>query len=311
LVCAAATAVGVVAASGCARLCDDPISGERAVCDGNVAVLLENDTCGIEQQVSRTDCATQGLVCAPRPHRAFGYDAACVKPCARDEDCPAGQICDPSVPATGWSSTCQPPLVAGEDCTTQPTHCAQSLVCGPPPPPPPKWDPGVLDASADASADAQTDADVDATADAQADASIDAAAEVDAGGTGTRVCQDDCTHVDPTAPSCLPGAPSTCVGLQIMRCRCGVAAPEDPSVDPCGAACVIAADDGHALCALSSDPDPRCQALRAEIPGFDGSYCDGNAQVQCSWGYDTSRTPCPVGLVCIDTGGNTFCGPKQ
>jgi hypothetical protein len=45
---------------------------------------------------------------------------------------------------------------------------------------------------------------------------------------------------------------------------------------------------GGALCALSSDPDPKCDGRE--------SYCDGSARISCRAGYATASEDCASGL---------------
>lgn len=96
------------------------------------------------------------------------------------------------------------------------------------------------------------------------------------------------------APSCpmapvdpADSVPSFCAGDVRVLCRDGYAIERIP----CGAFCVVPeGTNGHALCSLSSAPDPACTGRI--------STCIDGAIVACEWGFPTRRAECPGRTAC-------------
>jgi hypothetical protein len=87
------------------------------------------------------------------------------------------------------------------------------------------------------------------------------------------------------------GGQSQCDGEVAMSCtpvETGSGTYYAWSKTACAAnACKLDAQTGQAFCALSPEPDPRCDSDRA-------SFCDGTTIVSCESGYVTSRSDCAV-----------------
>jgi hypothetical protein len=274
----AAVGVGTVVlvlVQGCLpNECDSEMRDESS-CDGNVSVHHRYRTCSgygtigspshstTGDTYSRNDCATYGQVC---------INGACVTPCTTDAQCPPAQYCSAAVKSGDGKSTCQPRRALGAGCTDDPTHCASGLLCSPPAP---AWDAGAKDAAADGPA---TDA---------SSAAPDARAPV------PLTCQKDCSLVDAGSAACPVGAPSVCVGANVVTCTCGAQAGVAKTCDP-SQYCVVLPSTGVATCALAPTPDPVCTST-----GGSGERCDGTARVQCADGYITSREPCAAGERCV------------
>jgi hypothetical protein len=113
-----------------AAACSFPFGGEceeiwstETTCDGNVIVT---SAChgGGSPDVNRTDCTDTGQVCLQED----GW-AACVTPCASNDDCGAAEYCSTTTETRG-GGTCAPSGNSYDACdVSNPRSCMTGLRC--------------------------------------------------------------------------------------------------------------------------------------------------------------------------------------
>jgi hypothetical protein len=234
-------------------------------CDGNVSTGTRS-ACGQTKKLPPVDCSATNQTC-------IASRGTCATLCAHDSDCAPSGYCSATALA-GGPPICVAPLLKGADCTGQPTHCDQGLVCA--------VEGGAGDAGANASDGG------------------------DAGANARMTCQENCTGITASA-QCPTEDATVCVGNAKMTCHCFVPQTTLGTCDP-GTFCVLPqknATDFAApppLCALAQAPDPKCPNTNDS-----SSYCDGDARVFCDHGYSTTRTPCPSSQHCTQDSIGALC----
>jgi hypothetical protein len=136
----------------------------------------------------------------------------------------------------------------------------------------------------------------------------------------TEVCSDQCLSNTvasgatctacssaPTTPEprCNSAVNSVCDGNAVRICACELALAPTPCDG--GTVCVGANRDGlhvatEAFCALSSQPDARCQGTGIRV------ICDGATLLRCQDGFLVATTRCS-GTCAVDSNGQPRCQP--
>ena len=110
-----------------------------------------------------------------------------------------------------------------------------------------------------------------------------------------------CAESSGPVPECQQDG-RVCYQGAIGTCRAGYL--ESSTACATGSTCAAVGGSYGPICVLSTTPDPSCPPPSG--PFQESSYCSGNTQVSCQWGYTVERANCVTNF-CTEVGSDARC----